>query len=97
MISYLLMLHFKQRCNSISEAAGTTNTVEDAPSLPNSEEEAKKKSNRKSPSRVHRYDLVTMLGRRLQRYWKIGIHWLITLRNLLFEKLTAENIRILAT
>jgi hypothetical protein len=94
MIAYLLMLHLKQRCHSSSEASGS---VKDAPSLPNGEEETKEESNHKRPRRVHRYDLVTILGRRLRRYWKIGIHWLITLRNLLLEKLTIENTQILAT
>ena len=27
--------------------------------------------------------LVSQLGKRLQSYWKIGIHWLTTVRNLL--------------
>jgi hypothetical protein len=37
--------------------------------------------------------LVSLLGKRLQKYWKIGIHWLTTIRNLLFEPFTPEIVK----
>lgn len=95
MIAYLLMLNTKQRCNIISDETAATNNVEDAPAL--STPGSQTKENNFKTARVHGYDLVTMIGRRLRKYWKISIHWLITLRNLLLEKFTLENIRILAT
>jgi hypothetical protein len=30
------------------------------------------------------------LGKRLQKYWKIGIYWLTTVRNVLLEPFTPE-------
>lgn len=86
MIAYLLMLHFKQRCHMITETQ-----------LAHREQEIKVTTeNSLKSARIHGYDLVTMLGRRLRKYWKIGIHWLITMRNLLLEKFTPENIKFLA-
>jgi hypothetical protein len=40
--------------------------------------------------------LVSMLGEKLHKYWKIGLHWLITIKNLLLEPLTKFAIRVIA-
>jgi hypothetical protein len=99
MIAYLLMLNFKQRCNLITETStcSDNNKSEIAPPSNDEESEIAIKENPKTPKskRIHRYDLVTMLGKRLKKYWKIGIHWLINLRNLLLEEFTLENMIIL--
>lgn len=39
--------------------------------------------------------LVTLLGKRLKKYWKIGIHWLTTVRNLISEPFTPEILKII--
>jgi hypothetical protein len=39
--------------------------------------------------------LVTFLGKRLKKYWKIGIHWLTTLRNLISARFTPEILKII--
>ncbi|MCP4357120.1 MAG: hypothetical protein GY796_03765 [Chloroflexi bacterium] len=37
------------------------------------------------------------VGSKLHRYWKIGIHWLITLRNLLAQPFDQRVIHLLGT
>ena len=37
--------------------------------------------------------LVSLLGEGLQKYWKIGIHWLTTVRNCLLEPFTLTIVR----
>jgi hypothetical protein len=88
MIAYLLLLHTKQKCNEIVKAAST-----DHDTLVSVHEVSHEKN---KTSRSARYAFVTMLGRRLHKYWRISIHWLITLRNLLLAPLTFEHIKILA-
>lgn len=88
MIAYLLLLHTKQKCNEIIRAASP-----DHDTFENIQETPHEKN---KPSRSARYAFVTMLGRRLHKYWKISIHWLITLRNLLLAPFTFEYIKFLA-
>ena len=38
--------------------------------------------------------VVSLLGARLKRFWKMGIHWLTTVRNLLLQPLTPVIIRM---
>ena len=102
-IVYLLLLNTKQRCNIIGKEEETN--IEDKEEIQErdgsiTEIKTTKKKAEKNTSKIKRlgkkYDLVTMLGKRLSKYWKIGIHWLITLRNLLLEKTTLENYKLLA-
>lgn len=39
--------------------------------------------------------LVTLIGRRLKKYWKIGIHRLTTVRNLISVPFTPEILKII--
>jgi hypothetical protein len=39
--------------------------------------------------------LVTLLGKKLKKYWRIGIHWLTTVRNLISEPFTPEILKII--
>jgi len=92
MIAYLLLLSFKQRCNLLQEE-----------SIKESKEEYiyNEDSAKNSDSVLHEQrsfnnnvcGLVSLLGKRLQKYWKIGIHWLTTVRNLLFEPFTPEIVK----
>ena len=78
MIGYLLLLSFKQ--SGLEDRGNEKNRVEEKSSLDNDVE-----------SCCHyKRGLVSVLGERLQKYWKIGIHWLTTVRNLLLEPLTAD-------
>jgi hypothetical protein len=38
-----------------------------------------------------------MIGDKLKRYWKIGIHWLMTLRSLLAQPFDKRAIEILGS
>jgi hypothetical protein len=84
MIAYLLLVYTKQQCNIKCKETNNSST------LTSDLEKAKSKS-----TRSNGYDLVTILGKRLQEYWKISIHWLITLRNLLFEEPNQQNLNLL--
>jgi hypothetical protein len=48
-------------------------------------------------SRLDGVELVAMIGRKMKKYWKIGIHWLTALRDLLVEPFDERAIRILAS
>jgi hypothetical protein len=84
MIAYLLLLHIKQQCNRKSKEDLNIESLS-----------VNLEDNDSKPTRANGYDLVTILGKRLQRYWKVSIHWLITLRNLLFEEPNPNNLRLL--
>lgn len=86
MISYLLLLSFKQKCAPLEESG-----LNEAEGIVNNKE-SKSDSLLQKESSIGDYvcGLVSLLGKRLQRYWKIGIHWLTTVRNLLFEPFTPE-------
>ena len=57
--------------------------------LPNSSEDTSSDLSGKAP--IHdAYEFVALLGERLEKYWKIGIHWLTALRNVLLEPFTAQ-------
>jgi hypothetical protein len=53
---------------------------------------------RKTPSRgrIKGVEFVTWLNKKLQKYWKIGIHWLTALRNLLVYPFDEKAIGILS-
>ena len=85
MIAYLLILFFKQECHKISDEQET-----------NEESEAIEKTEKaanKTNVRPYVRGLVTLLGENLQKYWKIGLHWLRALKNSLL-KLFEHNIAI---
>ena len=86
MISYLLLLSFKQKCAPLEESG-----LNEAEGIVNNKE-SKSDSLLQKESSIGDYvcGLVSLLGKRLQRYWKIGIHWLTTVRNLLLEPFTPE-------
>ena len=88
MIVHLLLLSFKQRCVSLEEDQKC-------------EDIAKNESeyfDHTHPKRGRYYvcGLVSMLGEKLHKYWKISIHWLITIKNLLLEPLTKRTIKVIA-
>lgn len=47
-------------------------------------------------SRLNGVEFVATIGRKMKKYWKIGIHWLTALRDLLVEPFDERAIRILA-
>ncbi len=93
MISYLLLLHFKQRCSPAEEEKT------DGVAMSNNEHDDKREedaSTKKSHSSMHYVcGIVTLLGERVQKYWKMGIHWLITVRNSLLKPFTPDLSRLI--
>ncbi|CAN2047296.1 transposase [Candidatus Magnetomoraceae bacterium gMMP-13] len=83
LIAYLLLLSFKQQCVLTEK---TDNEVNDelsySPLQPKSDKH-------------YKCGLVSLLGERLQKYWKIGIHWLTTIQNLLMEAFTPKILKLI--
>jgi hypothetical protein len=92
MMVYLLLLHFKQSLiqEHNPEQEGDLKHLEKTnnPKKPNIKQ-------RESPlTRTPARGLVTLLGERLKACWKMSIHWIKCLQNLLFEIIT-PNIRLI--
>jgi len=92
MISYLLLLFFKQDCIINSDGSAE-------------KEEIAAPENRRHPTsdqpepvgkngRRYVRGLVSFLGEKLQRLWKIDIHWLISVRNLLMEPVDSSMVML---
>ena len=84
MIGYLILLSFKQQSIEVSDVYYDT-TIGKAQSNEEPEEESTDK-NHHSSQRLYVQGLVSLLGSKLKKYWKISIHWLIVLKNKLLEK-----------
>ena len=97
MICYLLLLFFKQNCIAISDdlhgpktlAEKRINTDATAPS-----DSAASEYSEPVGKNGRRYvrGLVSLLGEQLQKLWKIDIHWLEKIRNLLFDTFCPKKI-----
>lgn len=93
MISYLLLLHFKQECSPGEEEETGAVEMNNDEHDDNREEEA---STTTSHSSMHYVcGIVTLLGERVQKYWKMGIHWLTTVRNFLLRPFTPDVSRLI--
>ena len=94
MIAYLLLISFKQKCATIESGdqikEDVTNHVD--------KEIQNESFDYAQPKQVRYYvqGLVSILGEKLQRYWKISIHWLITIRNYLLEPFTESIAKVVA-
>jgi hypothetical protein len=83
MIGYLILLSFKQESIELSDAyCGTTIGKVQSNEEPGQE---LTDSNHQSSQRLYVQGLVSFLGSKLKKYWKISIHWLIVLKNKLLE------------
>lgn len=84
LITYLLLIHFKQ-------------TVVQAPYKKISLEKStpSKRQPRKLCPPTPEQGVMTILNKKLSDYWKIGIHWLATVKNLLRMPLNSKNIELL--
>ena len=84
LIAYVLLIHFKQ---TLSQAAKQDINSEDA--------QTSRRSSLQFPSSAPGRGIVTFLGEKLNLYWKIGIHWLETIKNLLRSPLIPKHIALL--
>ena len=92
MIAYLLLLAFKQKCVSLEE--DTKCEAMDKDVIENNGIEFFDHT-RHNQGRYYVRGLVSMLGEKLHKYWKIGLHWLITIKNLLLEPLTRFTSKVI--
>lgn len=98
LITYILILSFKQQCeaekNKAYSQADDSDSIHDAKQDSHSPDAINRQS--LPQSRIpHDCGIVSLLGGRLKKFWKIGIHWLTALRNLLFEPFTIDSIKLL--
>jgi len=82
LIAYLLLLHFKQSLvqEQIQEEVNNKADNEEPNSI------LKENYSTRTPAR----GLVTLLGGKLKLFWKMSIHWIKCIQNLLFEPLTPD-------
>jgi len=85
MIVYILLLHFKQ------EIQTDENNFETNQLTPKKDNNHLNDSSLRTPN----CGIVTLLGERLKSLWKIGIHWLKAVKNMLSLPLNLERIKIL--
>ena len=94
MIAYLLLLSFKQKCAAIESGDQIAEDVAN-----HADNEIQNGSFDYAQPKQGRYyvrGLVSILGKGLRRYWKISIHWLITIRNYLLKPFTESIVRAIA-
>jgi len=83
LISYLLLLHFKQELLQEQMKEETRNHPTEAEKPQPIQQESR---STRTPAR----GLVTLLGGRLKIFWKMSVHWIRCIQNLIFEILTPE-------
>jgi len=89
LIVYLLLLSFKQQCALQDQSpANTTSTDEQTRKCIQIDT-----SESRTPPAC---GIVTLLGERLHRFWKIGLHWLIRVKNALLMAFNRDTREMLA-
>ena len=93
MIAHLLLLSFKQNCAIIDE--GNQLNTEETPV----KQEKCNDNNCYSQHELNTISgrqyvcgLVTLLGKGLQKYWKISLHWITALKNALLKPFTVDTV-----
>lgn len=90
LITYLLLLSFKQKCvvAKASDQPIEKDTAQDGQTAERSNGNACLNTN--ASGRQYVCGLVSLLGERLRDYWKLGLHWLIAVRNALLRPARLE-------
>lgn len=85
LIVYVLLIHFKQTLiqQKQDETVSQQTALDSSP--------PQKASSRHQHSRLPGCGLVSVLGAKLKRLWKISVHWLTCIKNLLFYPITDEH------
>ncbi len=106
LITALLQLNLKQKCvsqvekeqetnskeNEKSEKDQKTDNKESGESTPNGSSENTNKIEEKA---VSAYDFLKTVGAKLNKYWKIGCHWLKILQNRIASPFDTQTIELL--
>jgi hypothetical protein len=95
MIAYLLLMTFKQE--TVTNCDNNDKDKKDE-GIDASSETSKKFvcSDKEKSGRPYARGLVSILGEKLQRYWKIGIHWLVALKNQLVAIYDENSVKTIA-
>ena len=91
MIAHLLVLRFKQECQPPADSSPKD--------LPGKEDEAASPETSREKTRGGRFyvcGLVSLLGHKLKKTWKIGLDWLRALKNFLAKKMNSDIMTALA-
>ena len=91
MIAHLLVLRFKQECQPPADSSPKD--------LPGKEDEAASPETSREKDRGGRFyvcGLVSLLGNKLKKAWKIGLDWLRALKNFLARKMNSDIMTALA-
>lgn len=89
LIAALLQLRLKQQCVAACEWPNTQSSTE--PSI------AGLMVDERLLAAARGSTFLATVGKKLHRYWKVSIHWLITLRNLLAQPFNRRAVRLLGT
>jgi hypothetical protein len=84
LIVYLLLIHFKQSLKQEQE-----------PEVIELANDATQQAHEKYPSRTPGRGMMTFLGKKLSQLWKMSIHWLRCIQNLLFTPLTPSVVEVI--
>jgi len=85
LIAYVLLIYFKQTLIQEKE----DKKIKQQTSIDSSPPQ--KASSLQKNSRLPEYGLVSLLGSKLKKLWKISVHWLACIKNLLFYPITDEH------
>lgn len=87
LIVYVLLIHFKQ---TLIEEQESQKEAQHA-SIDSSSKKQDHLRETESSRWLVEYSLVSFLGSKLKKFWKISIHWLTCIRNLLLHPMTDEH------
>ncbi len=93
MIVHILLLLFKQKIETSNNAKGSKSDSVDA--LQNDLENGHDQGINVNANRPYVCGLVSLLGEQLKKFFKIGIHWLTVIKNLLLEPFDRQTIKII--
>ena len=93
MIAYLLLLSFEQKCAKIDDADKTEKEITDESEYVTIDDDPVSDA---LSQKKHTCGLVSLLGNKLKTYWKIGIHWLTVVKNLLIEQFEPSIVKLIA-
>jgi hypothetical protein len=87
LIVYVLLIYFKQTLIKEKESQ-----KDEQQALTDSSSKKQDHLRKTGSSRLPvEYNLVSFLGSKLKKFWKISIHWLTCIKNLLFHPMTDEH------
>lgn len=96
LIVAILQLHLKQVTADIDEQImNDANEKNDGESCPTKETKNKELSDKSEFLSASKQTFFDTIGSKINKYWKIGVHWLSALRHLLAKPFDAQTIMIL--